>query len=1059
MSIPGSGSPLLFSADAAGPAGGYQIERSLRFNADDQPFLERSGFSGGDNKKWTLSFWFKNTLQSSSVRKQIFCVETTGRVLSVVNVRSTDGALEVFHYNGTFLDFQVLSAPLFRDPSAWYHFVIAYDTTISSPASDRVKMFANGIQITNFQVATYPSLNFVAQWNTNSLPHRIGENDTRYLGGYLAEMHFLNSIAPSTTTRVVNGVTETILTDFGEFDATTGVWNPTEYTGSYGSTGFYLDFADNSSAAALGYDAAGSNDWTVNNILASSTGTANAELVCCQSTTTNTATAINSGNSLTANGTVTAGSYTINSNSTGANDLDGSSYLKITASSAYAPSGAGQPWTAEAFVYFDSFSGYPCVLQWNNSGGNQYFVPIQTDGSTFFCNASGTGGDFSLNVAHSFSTGQWYHMAAVCDGTRVSTYVDGTRIGTTSYSGSLAAISGYDTYIGAFGFNGGVQDYVNGRISNVRWTLAAVYDPSATSITVPTVSLSTSVSGAILGPASGIDSLRDSPTNGDTADDTGLGGELAGNYCTLNPLDKVGASTISNGNLEYSGITGNGFIGSTFGISSGKWYFEWTYNASLAAAGETIGLTDKNATNASGYPADDTNALSVFTGTTSGNAQFRKSTTVTDLGFKYDNGDIVGIAIDLDNYKIWVAKNGVWYNSGNPAAGSNQTATVNSGVTYRFYAVTYYAGICNFGQRAFANTSAPSGFKCLCTANLDDPTIEDPSTVMDVVTYTGNGSTQTISGLGFSPDFVWIKNRNTAAWHQLFDAVRGAGKALFSNATNAEITNDTYGYLDGFTSTGFSLDDASGGNVNASSTPYVAWTWDAGTSTASNTSGTITSQVRANISAGFSIVSYSAGASGSTVGHGLGVAPQLIIAKSRTVAQDWVAYHSALGSSKYILLSSTVAAGSLTNYWGTVGSSTFGVSNNGFLNNKGDMIAYCWTPVEGYSAFGSYTGNGSSDGPFVYTGFKVGWLLIKNATTNGEVWNLYDSRRDEYNVATHRLLPNDSGAESTTLSPRYKDLLSNGFKIRGTSGEQNTSGDTYIYAAFAENPFKYARAR
>jgi len=362
----------------------------------------------------------------------------------------------------------------------------------------------------------------------------------------------------------------------------------------------------------------------------------------------------------------------------------------------------------------------------------------------------------------------------------------------------------------------------------------------------------------------------------------------------------------------------------------------------------------------------------------------------------------------------------------------------------------------NAGQRAFAYT-APSGFKALCTANLPTPTIANGATVMDVVLWTGNNTDDRVITTSFSPEFLWVKRRDSSSSHRLTDVVRGNGKILYSELTDAEATETTS--IKSLGSTGFTLGTSVG--VNATSGTYVGWYWDAGSSTASNPDGSITSQVRANTTAGFSIVTWSYGSSDATVGHGLGVAPGMIIAKGRTSglygAGQWIVYHSGMGANKYIYLSSTNAAG--TNIAGVFdgNSSTVFEVNSGLFPASLDYVAYCWAPVAGYSAFGSYTGNGSTDGPFVYTGFRPRWIMFKRTDTTAN-WLLIDTARDSYNAAAKHLHPDLSNAEATG-SPPWADILSNGFKLRNSYGETNASSGTYIYAAFAESPFNYSRAR
>jgi hypothetical protein len=375
--------------------------------------------------------------------------------------------------------------------------------------------------------------------------------------------------------------------------------------------------------------------------------------------------------------------------------------------------------------------------------------------------------------------------------------------------------------------------------------------------------------------------------------------------------------------------------------------------------------------------------------------------------------------------------------------------------------VTGYNGTlwaANFGQRAFAYT-APSGYKALCTANLPAPTVEDGSTAMDVVTYTGNGTSQTISGLGFSPDFVWFKSRSNAYSHQLYDIIRGANQALVSNATASEATYANG--LSAFNSDGFTANGDAGTNGNTAT--YVAWTWDAGSSTVSNTDGSITSSVRANPSAGFSIVTWSGTISSATIGHGLNATPYLVIGKCRNASSTtWLSYHNELGGTKYIELNNTNAAVTASNVWNNTDptSSVIHVGTSSGINQSGrTYVAYCFAPVEGYSAFGSYTGNGSTDGPFVFTGMRPRWILFKKSSGT-ENWRLHDTARSTYNAAQSLLFPNLANAE-TTSSEYAVDVLSNGFKIRtNVGGSLNDSGATYVYACFAENPFALnARAR
>ncbi len=328
-------------------------------------------------------------------------------------------------------------------------------------------------------------------------------------------------------------------------------------------------------------------------------------------------------------------------------------------------------------------------------------------------------------------------------------------------------------------------------------------------------------------------------------------------------------------------------------------------------------------------------------------------------------------------------------------------------------------------------------------------TIDKGSSYFNTKLYTGTGASLAITGVGFKPDWVWTKGRSVAFSHYLFDSVRGVGKRIMSNSTSNEDTS-IFG-VSSFDSDGFTLGTDTGAN-NSGST-FVAWNWLGANTTVSNTSGSIISTVSANTTAGFSIVSYTGTGANATVGHGLGVAPDMIICKSRTQAQNWATYHSSLGNTKAVFLDGTGAATTSSSYWNNTSptSTVFTVGNSGDVNyNAGTQISYCFKSIKGYSKFGSYTGNSSADGTFIYTGFKPAWVMIKNSTTAGDSWQLWDNKRLGYNVDNNPIFPNTSGAEGTS---DISDILSNGFKIRTTASGFNTSGDTYIYACFAENPF------
>jgi hypothetical protein len=327
-------------------------------------------------------------------------------------------------------------------------------------------------------------------------------------------------------------------------------------------------------------------------------------------------------------------------------------------------------------------------------------------------------------------------------------------------------------------------------------------------------------------------------------------------------------------------------------------------------------------------------------------------------------------------------------------------------------------------------------------------TINKGSSYFNTVTYTGTGASLANTGVGFKPDWVWIKGRSGATDHGLYDAVRGVQKDLVSNATSAETTQTTG--LTAFGSDGFTVGALA--KLNTSAATYVAWNWLGANTTVSNTSGTITSTVSANTTSGFSIVSYTGTGANATVGHGLGVAPAMIICKSRTQAQNWAVYHKSLGNTQAIFLDGTGAASTSASYWNNTSptSTVFTVGNSGDVNyNAGTQISYCFSEIKGFSKFGSYTGNGSTDGTFIYTGFKPAFIIVKR-TTAGGIWWLTDNKRSIYNVVSlATYVQGTTGDDAGT----FWDINSNGFKIRDSGTQTNASGVTFIYMAFAENPF------
>jgi hypothetical protein len=564
----------------------------------------------------------------------------------------------------------------------------------------------------------------------------------------------------------------------------------------------------------------------------------------------------------------------------------------------------------------------------------------------------------------------------------------------------------------------------------------------------------------------------DSPTAYGT--DTGVGGEVRGNYCTWNPLDKSTNVTINNGNLDaiYTGSADVYGCFSTFSVSSDKWYAEFTATSLGGSNYPIVGIRRSSSYQANFIPE-------TYVDLKAGTSSNRGTPGPTFTAFV--DGDVLGIAFDEDSGKIYFSKNGTFLNSGNPVAGTGQFFSGLTDGPFKFGIGTFSSrtAIANFGQRAFAYT-APSGFKALCTQNLTyTHTIGATSTTQagkyfNPVLYTGTGSTRTVTGVGFQPDFTWIKPRSSADHHILYDAIRGVRKQIYTNLTNAEET-ETQG-LSAFTSDGFTVNGAHTvrGQTNDNTVTYVAWNWNAGGSNQTISVGqystspdvpSIASTVRANQTSGFSIVTYTGTGSAATVGHGLGVAPSMVIVKRRNSTGSWPVYHASLPSANYeLFLERTDAQGTPSNSWNSTAptSTVFSIGTGTAVNtNTGTYVAYCFAPVPGYSAFGSYGSNNSADNAFVYCGFRPRWIMIKSSSAGGTNldWVIYDTARMTYNyIANTELRANLTTTEGGLARNPPIDILSNGFKVRGSGGEIGSS-TTYIFAAFAESPFKYALAR
>jgi hypothetical protein len=638
-------------------------------------------------------------------------------------------------------------------------------------------------------------------------------------------------------------------------------------------------------------------------------------------------------------------------------------------------------------------------------------------------------------------------------------FIDGQQLTPTSFgeANETTGVWSPIAYAGSYGTNGFYLNFSDNSDVTAA-TLGADYSGNGNNWTP---------SGFSVTAGAGNDSLVDVPTRNTEDVDTGAGGEVRGNYATLNPLRSKNSPTFSQGNMRVTDTTpAFGMTITTIPpVSGDKIYGEATV-ASNTSGASVVGFGFTDVASGAALPDPGDANLYIFYGNANGNIYNGASLVTSGLGAP-TAGTVLQVAYDKSNGYAWVGKANTWYDStggstGDPSAGTNPTFTLTSN-NLNFYVMAYNNSLdINFGQRPFAHT-APSGFKALVTTNLPEPTVVQGDDYFNTVLYDGTGSSQSITTVGFVPDFTWIKEKNAAADHALYDAVRGVTKQLESNTDTAETTEATG--LTAFVTGGFTVGALA--QVNTSGDNYVAWNWKADGAGVSNTAGTITGTVTvsANTIAGISIVTYTGnGVAGATVGHGLGAAPAMMFGRSRSnggAGWQWRVYHKDTGPTKYLGLNETAAAVTSSAFWNDTAptSTVFSLGSDGVVNqNSGTFVMYCFAEVEGFSKFGSYTGNGSTNGPFVYTGFRPAWVMIKISSTTGD-WLLYDNKRNSFNVVNAILYPNLSDAEAVSGGGATLDFVSNGFKLRGSGSGFNDSGATFVYACFASNPFKYSLAR
>lgn len=644
--------------------------------------------------------------------------------------------------------------------------------------------------------------------------------------------------------------------------------------------------------------------------------------------------------------------------------------------------------------------------------------------------AQNTNYPINSNIVHNI--GRSTQGSSYLDGYLTGVYfIDGQALD-ASYFGATNATTGVwqpKAYGGTYGTTGYFLPF-----TNVTSTATLGYDSSGlgNNWTTNNFSLTTGVT---------YDSMLDVPTWTSTAS----------NYAVLNLLDKYSSLVVNDGNLKLLNNGGGGTwwsTNSTIWVSSGKWYWESTIGGSQYSVVGVSGPNQPISTNDRwvGYTSDSY-------GYYGANGNKVNNNTSTAYGASYTAGDVIGVALDMDSGTITFYKNNV--SQGTAYSGLSGLKT--PGFSVNDQGTDPYQNV-NFGQQGFKYTP-PTGFIALNAYNLTAAAIVKSNQYMDAVLYTGNGTTQSITNGGsFQPAFNWAKITTSSYSHCLQDINRGTSVILRTNQTAAD--QSVANAVTAFNSNGVTYGGYSDTNNNGST--FVAWQWVGGGNPVSNTSGSLTSSVSANTTSKFSVVTWTSSASyPQTIGHGLSAVPKMIIVKNRQRATDWGVYHVVLGNTKALLMNSTSGPVSDVGFWNntTPTSSVFTTGNGRGYTTGGiaeNFVAYCFSDVVGFSKFDTYTGNGSSDGTFVYCGFKPRYIMIKRYDTSGNSWSVFDTARSPYNISNGTLRPD---SDISQVSADFGDFLSNGFKLRGTNSDWNTNGATYLYAAFASNPFNYALAQ
>ena len=1063
MSIPGSVSPLFFGA-GAGEAAGFQIDRSLRFTSGDSASLTRTPSSAGNRKTWTWSCWVKRS--ALGTRQMIFGNITSSGNGPGLNVEfQADDKIQIVDYNSGY-DTRRITTQKFVDPASFYHIVVVYDTT-NATAGDRIRLYVNGARITDLSSVTNPSQNFDGYFNT-AQQHAIGTSGalgSLYLSAYIAEVNFVDGTALDES-------------DFGEYDSN-NVWQAKDTSGlTFGTNGFRLKFDDNSSNAALGNDSSGNdNDWTVNNLTAAATDNNWADYVyASDSTYDSTATGTNfftgagsqenlfDGSTSTQVGSVNAnmawvyfrpanaitgvtslriwGSYNSTTKINGTDYQESpawsstpqwvsvpsppSSITEIAIQGSAARISAIEvngsvlvdPTPASAIdSLIDTPTNYS--VSSGNAGGNYATLTplhaLSSNSSFADGNLEATVYGSSSRTRQAFSTinpssGKFYFEVTP---TTVNTTMVGlfSPVSDSNVGTSRLAIYRSDRYIFKDGSNVGqvASTYAANDVIGVAYDIGGstvkFYKNGTLDYTIS--SFTKSLARAI--PGFGCDS---STTSNFTTAVVNFGqrpfaytppsGHLS--ICTQN----LSLPTIADGSTAFDAVlwTGNGSSAQTIStpnLSPGMVWFKERSSTSSNAIVDAV----RGSTNAAKVIYPDRTDAEITANST------QSITSLNSDGFTIGSSDN-SINQSSQTYVGWA------WDAGTVA---NPVGDVWEGSATKYIGVKFASA--SGGTVVYGQTSGSTTVEVWTSSNNS--------------TWTQQGYTLTLSDghtLTTSDQYVVIRNTSDATFTNWYAAATNGADGHYSSVT----------YPSG---------------ASWSGPAYTDFDWrDEGGVV--NTDGSITSSVRANQTAGFSIVSYTGNSTaGSTIGHGLNAQPGLVIIKNRDRSINWVVGHLEADTFKTgrIYLNTNGAQGTDEDFFNDTNptSSVFTVKNNYEVNYANEeYLALVWAPVEGFSQFGTYQGLGGSEGPFVPLSFKPAWLMVKGTSTSGGSWVIYDNARGTYNLNNAKLAANLNGEENNSTlggTSLGMDFLSNGFKYRGDGGDNhNGSGYTYLYAAFSQHP-------